>query len=443
MTATLYSRATPLSNRTADMNSGCRSVPESYSLVRNNVIRTWQCGQLLCWLLLAASAHPQTLTAPLDLKSSLALADSSNLELRAARQQRALALAGVKIAGQIPNPTVSFFAARDTPHEGFLWDQPIEVGGKRGKRIAVAREEQRATEIDIGVVERQVRHRTRDAFHRAVLARAQTEQSKAALDLSIRIRDTVRQRYDAGDVAELEVIQSEVEAARSAADYEAATQSQKIADVQLAVLLNRSIGGTLELQGRVEDLPHSQELTVLTAQSLRSNTEIQRAAQELAIEERRLILARSQRIPNVDLQAGVDFNSPPDFDIGPRGQIAVAVPLFNRGQGEIAQSNARTDFLRLSLQAQKNNAESQVYAAYFDYLAKSRQAQQYSGTIVPQTQRMEAMAEESYRAGKSNLLTLIDSQRRLNETRKTYLDSLFAVQSAFSALEEVVGAPLD
>ena len=53
------------------------------------------------------------------------------------------------------------------------------------------------------------------------------------------------------------------------------------------------------------------------------------------------------------------------------------------------------------------------------------------------------MAEESYRAGKINLLTLIDSQRRLNETRKTYLDSLFAVQSAFSTLEETVGTPLD
>jgi outer membrane protein TolC len=62
---------------------------------------------------------------------------------------------------------------------------------------------------------------------------------------------------------------------------------------------------------------------------------------------------------------------------------------------------------------------------------------------VPQTVKLEEMAEDSYRSGKSNLLTLIDAQRRLNETRKTYLDSLFAVQSSFAVLEEVVGASLD
>jgi outer membrane protein TolC len=57
--------------------------------------------------------------------------------------------------------------------------------------------------------------------------------------------------------------------------------------------------------------------------------------------------------------------------------------------------------------------------------------------------KLEEMAEDSYRSGKSNLLILIDAQRRLNDTRKAYLDSIFSVQSAFSALEEVVGAPLD
>jgi outer membrane protein TolC len=53
------------------------------------------------------------------------------------------------------------------------------------------------------------------------------------------------------------------------------------------------------------------------------------------------------------------------------------------------------------------------------------------------------MAEESYQAGKTNLLILLDAQRRLNDVRKAYLDSLFAAQSAFAALEEAVGAPLD
>ena len=40
----------------------------------------------------------------------------------------------------------------------------------------------------------------------------------------------------------------------------------------------------------------------------------------------------------------------------------------------------------------------------------------------------------------TSLLTLLDTQRRLNEVRKTYLDALFSAQGAFAALEEVVMA---
>jgi cobalt-zinc-cadmium efflux system outer membrane protein len=404
--------------------------------MRDLLIRRWLLG-----LLLVGSAFAQE--SALDLQHALTAAETANLELRAARQQRAISLAGLKIAGQSPNPTVSFGAARDLPHESLLWDQPLEIGGQRGKRRALAQEEQKTTEIDIAVLSRQVRRRTREAFYRALLTRAQSEQSKTALDLANRIADTVRQRFEAGDIAQLEVIQAEVEATRSSADYEVALQTQKVADAQLAALLNRPLDQPLTLQGRLEELPKPETISVVTEKAMVSNSDIVRTTQDLATEERRLTLAKALRIPNIDLQAGVDLNSPPDFNVGPRGQIAVALPLFNRGQGEVAQSSARLDFLRLSLQAQRTNAAVQVVAAYYDYAAKAGQSKQYGERIVPQTVKLEGMAEDSYRSGKSNLLTLIDAQRRLNETRKIYLDSLFAVQSSFAVLEEAVGTSLD
>ena len=110
-------------------------------------------------LLLAVLAIGQQQPAALDLRAALASAEASNLELRAARQQRALALAGITTAGLLPNPTVNVTAARDTPHEGLTLDVPLELGGKRGKRLAVAREEQKSTEVDLNVLSRQIRRR--------------------------------------------------------------------------------------------------------------------------------------------------------------------------------------------------------------------------------------------------------------------------------------------
>src|SRR5262249_23127386 len=141
--------------------------------------------------------------------------------------------------------------------------------------------------------------------------------------------------------------------------------------------------------------------------------------------------------------AGTDLNSPPDFQVGPRGQISMQVPLFYYGQGEVALSSARLEWLRLTLESQKINAFAQVAAAHFDYTAKAHQAELYRDRIVPETVKLEQMAEDSYQSGKSNLLTLIDAQRKLSEVRKAYLDSLLAAQSSFAALEEAVGAPLD
>jgi outer membrane protein, heavy metal efflux system len=380
---------------------------------------------------------------PLDLQTALTAAEAGNLELRAARQQRALALAGLTTARQFPNPVIGFTAARDTPHEGLSIDLPLEFGGKRAKRLAVAREEQKSTELDITVFARQIRRRTREAFYQSLAARAQTAQSKTVLDLSTRIRDLVQQRYEVGDVAQLEVLQADVELARSNADYETTLQAQRAADVTLAALLNRKIDETLSLSGQIEDVPAAPALETVTTEAMQSSADLLKTSQDLRTEESRLSLAKSQRIPNLDLSAGADFNSPPEFRAGGKGGLAVTVPLFYHGQGEVALSNARIELLRLILASQRTNVSAQVASSYFDYQAKAHQAQQYREKILPQTLRMEEMAEDSYKAGKTNVLTLLDAQRRLNDVQKAYIEALLAAQSSFATLEEAVGVPLD
>ena len=417
-----------------------------YSLVTKSTVRSrmrFPQIRLIWWTVILFPMGVVGQQPALDLKTALSTAETSNLELRAARQQRAIAIAGITTAGQLPNPTVSFTAARDTPHEGVSLDIPVELGGKRGKRLAVAREEQKSIEVDLTVLARQIRRRTREAFFHSLAARAETDQSKAALDLVTRTRDLVQQRYDAGDVAQLEVIQADVELARASADFETTAQAQRSADVLLAALLNRRLESAVEVSGNLEAVPPAPALEAITTQALQSNADLMKSAQDLKTEEKRLALAKSQRIPNLDLSGGADFNSPPEFQTGGKGGISVTLPLFNRGQGDIALSNAKLQLLRLTLESQRNNASAQVAAAYYDYIAKQHQAELYRQRIVPQTEKLVSMAEDSYRAGKTNLLTLIDAQRRLNDVRKAYLDSLFSAQSAFAALEEVVGAPLD
>jgi len=53
------------------------------------------------------------------------------------------------------------------------------------------------------------------------------------------------------------------------------------------------------------------------------------------------------------------------------------------------------------------------------------------------------MAEDSYRAGKTSILAVLDAQRDVQQNEHDYLQSLFDLQQAFAELEQIVGVNLD
>jgi cobalt-zinc-cadmium efflux system outer membrane protein len=181
-----------------------------------------------------AAQQPQILT----LADAIDRAEKQNLDLQAARAQRAVTVAGVRVAGQRPNPTAFFSVARDTPHESLFFDQPIEVGGKRGRRIEVAKQESALTESSIASAERQVRREVRVAYFGLAFARRVTVQKLEAAKLAARLKEIAQSRFESGDIAKLEVTQVELELSRASADAQVAKRGEDIALSQLNVLLN-------------------------------------------------------------------------------------------------------------------------------------------------------------------------------------------------------------
>jgi cobalt-zinc-cadmium efflux system outer membrane protein len=197
------------------------------------------------------------------------------------------------------------------------------------------------------------------------------------------------------------------------------------------------------LAGTLEDALPAFSLAQLIERAYGSNGELQHLAQEQKVEQSRRGLLRAQRIPNLDLQYGLDFNSPRDFRVGPRSQLALMLPLFTRNQGEIAQSFANQRVLEAEATATKRSVTGRVGAAYLDWQAQQTQVEIYRQTLLPAARKLEGMAEESYRAGKANILVVLDAQRNVQEVERNYQQSLLALQNAFAALEEVVGTPLE
>ncbi len=408
-------------------------------------------------LILAAASSPLLAQQPpgpgpsprrLTLAAALDLAEKQNLDLAAARAQRAVALAGVRAAGERPNPSAFFSATRDTPHDSVFLDQPLEMGFKRKRRIELAQQETALTDTDISAIERQIRRSTRDAYFALAHARGASAEQAEVLQLAERLRDIARARFDAGDIPELEVTQAELEVARAQADLAVTQQEEKVALSDLNAVLNEPATTDWDLGDAMASLPPPMTLDELLLRAGASNAEIARIQQESRVQQSQTALLRAQRVPNLDLEFGADLNAhqqgvPGGWDAGGRGQVSIELPLFSRNQGEIAQSVASERALDGSLAATRRSVDARVESAYFDLEARRTQAQIYRDQLLPSSRRLEAMSEESYRAGKANILTVLGAQRDVQQVQRDYLDSLQAVQSAFAQLEEAVGVPLD
>lgn len=397
----------------------------------------------LC-LVLAMGVLPGHAQQPkrLTLRAALDLADKQNLDLVAARKRRGVATAGIQIARQRPNPTFNFAQLRDDPHESVFFDQPIELGGKRGRRIDVARQQGALTDAEIAALERQVRRDTREAYYNLAFARADTARRGKMVELAERLKQIAEERFHAGAVAELEVIQADVGLSRAQADYQVAGQREKVALSQLNALLNVSPSTSWEIASLLEEVPASVSLQELLERAYQANPELQHLAQEEKVEQSRRNLLKAERIPDLNLEFGTDFNSPHNFEVGHRGQISLMIPLFSRNQGEIAQSLASQQVLEGQMAAARRAVSGRVESGFLNFTSRQTEVELYRHDLLPATRRLESMAEESYRAGKANILTVLDAQRNAQDVERQYLQSLFEMQSVYAALEETVGAPL-
>lgn len=396
---------------------------------------------LVCATALATAAQqqPQKLT----LAQALEMANRQNLDLIAARAQRAVAAAGVKIAGQRPNPTGNFTALRDDPHEGWWFDIPLELGSKRGRRIDLARAQGVLTDDDVAALERLTRQNVRDAFFGLALARGVTTAKNDAVNLAKRLRDIAQQRYETGDVPQLEVFQADLVLSQAQADYQVAQQDEKVALSVLDALLNEPPATNWDLITPLEELPAEPALNDLLTRAANSNYDLQRITQQEKIEQSQRALYQAERIPNLTVSLGMDYNSPHNFRYGPRSQVSMEVPIFTRYQGEIAQSDASLVALEDQATATRRAVEGHVESAFLQLDSREAQARLYKDSLMPAADKLEGMAEESYKAGKANILSVLDAQKNVQAVREQYLQSLLAVQQAFAQLEATVGTPLD
>ncbi len=396
----------------------------------------------LCAAPVRAGQPPQAAGGPLTFSAALELATSRNLGLEAARRQRAIREAQLRTAGQWANPEVGFEATQDTPHENLTFGLPIEIGGQRGRRIAVAKEALTLADLDVRTEMATLRRNLRQAFYGLLAADERSRLAGEVAGLAERVKAVAQARFEEGAAPRLEVLQADLGLARAQADADLARSERASALADLNAVLNQPPGQAVAVVGDLAEGPSIPDFTRAMTLADASNVEILSADREAAVEGRRLDLLKADRVPTPTLTFGLPMHAPDEFSVGKSLGITMAIPLFSRNQGEIAESRATIDQVHARREAAHRMVESQVFAALARIDAQRRQLDSYRTRLIPAAVELAALAEESYKAGRDSVLVLLDAQRSLRDVRRDYLQVLLDYQAALADLEEVIGGPI-
>jgi cobalt-zinc-cadmium efflux system outer membrane protein len=389
----------------------------------------------------AATPVVESAVPTLSLPQALELALAANRALAAARLARPIARANVAVAGERPNPDLLLEKLRETPHEAATLSLPVETAGKRQRRIAAAEADAASGEAEIARTTAGIRNRVRRAFYALLAAQRRVAEEDANLELARRAAGAARERFEAGAAPRLDPLQAELAVAQVSNDAENARGLLVAARSELNTLIDHPpqavVGAAGDLGGGT--VPETQ---AAIASALATSTELALLDKRIAGAAARVALARAQQVPNPVVQGAVTHDSPPDFVWGWRAGLSVTLPIFTRHRPEVEAEEATLAQLEAERDASAAQIAGAVTAAAAQAAAARDQALRFRNDVLPRAVEVEGLAEESYRAGETGLVALLQALQGTRDLRLRAVQAGLDYQVALAELEQAIGAPL-
>jgi len=382
------------------------------------------------------------------LDEALQLALKQNPTLMAQQAALFATKAGETTAALRPNPTMNFLAEQLQPGQSqqdaqytVNVGQPIELGGKRQRRIDSARAATQVATYQLDDARRQVVLQVKSAFAGVLIARQQLALAEAnlkTLDDTERIQGL---RAEKGDISELELLRIQVQRftfARDAADARQALAAARIALRTAAGSVN--IADDFEVVGDLDFKDVSLDRALLMQRALDNRPDLRAADAD------RLRARADHRLARAN--AWWDITPQLEYQrIGPDNTIGVGfsfpLRIFDRNQGEIARTQAeitRVDAVREATALQVLAAlDTDRQAA----LIQRERVISLRDVYLPKATRARDTVEYAYRRGGQSLLDFLDAQRSYRETALAHLQALGAYLGALYQLEADIGGQLD
>ena len=377
----------------------------------------------------------------LTLEAAFARATEANPALLAARLRRSVDLAGRDVARERLNPEVRVEAEKETPKYSYTFALPLELGGKRGRRIDASDAAIRTGEAELAVSVLELRAAVRRAYFDRVAADARLVLQNELRDIASRVRDAAQQRFDAGSSPRLELVQSQL----ALAQVENDTASARATSVAARTQLNALLGWPLDTPSTVEtaldggSVPPAQ---AAIARAEAASAELVLAERKVEEQRAKIALARAMQVPDVTPEAALTRNSEPEFNTGWRAAVGIGVPLFTRHRAGVRLEEAALAQLETERDATRARIGGEIASTATLAQSQWEQYVRYRDQILPQALEVERMAEDSYRLGQTGIAAFLQALQSTRDVRLRALQAGADFQRALADLERAIGTPL-
>ena len=404
-------------------------------------IKTFLVVSIGCALLLVGP--PAVAVSPLQsltMDQALEAAFSNNPELAAAQWDIGIAQGDLQQAGLMPNPQVSWEAEdtrRNSRTTTVLINQQIELGGKRGARVDVASRNQDAVGIELERKRNVLRADVIQAFSSASTAQQRVLLARQSLELAERGLRVAQGRIKSGKTSPVEGTRAEVQLSEVRLELRRAERDETSALQQLALVMGAPLPVFLVVGDSSRSMPAVPD-PLLLLDRIDRTAELRLAALQIDQREASLELERAQRIPDLTVSVGSQYDALERERVSVVG-LSIPIPLFNRNQGNVLAAARRTDQARDLRNASELRLRTEIQTTLDQWRTANTEVASFNQTILPAAQSAVDTATRGFEMGKFNFLDVLDAQRTLISARTQYIQAITEATNAWVRIERIFG----
>jgi cobalt-zinc-cadmium efflux system outer membrane protein len=350
-----------------------------------------------------------------------------------------------------PNPNLTLLSDQISPfdvgpsHGAFAYLLPSasvsylhERAHKRELRTESAKKETAIGISQENDLERGLLFNLRSAFVQTLEAKAVLQVSKENLDYYDRLLKISTGRYQAGDIAQIDLDRLELQRVQYESDVQTAIVNLRTAKIQMLMLLNDrtpveqfDVVGVFDFNDQIDALNAYRQIALDARPDLKAAIQSVDKAQT----DYKLAVANGSTDPTFSFDVG--RNPPIDFYFG----VDVSVPLriFDRNQGEKLKTKidiTRSEKLRDAAQAQVFSDVDSAYATLTSNLILLRP---YKAKYLQQAVRVRETILFSYQHGGASLLDFINAESEYRTVELSYVNLVGSYLTAAAQLNQAVG----